>query len=320
MSARTVEPAEPVSRSTPIQPQDLTITMFGAYVHPHDATVWSGGLVKLLGEFGFSVGAARVALARLVRRDLLTRVRQGRLVHYCSTPRLQRLLDEGDRRIFSLGRDANRAELWTVLWHWIPEDLRVQRGRLARRLRFLGFGSVQDATWVSPHRREEEVVELLEDLDLTDYTTVLIGSSARSLDLRRLVERAWDVEGLAERYRAFVDEFTAYRSKAARQTLDDRAAFLLRTRLVHMFRGFPFLDPDLPDDLMSDPRVRSDAVSTFHEVYDALAQPSQRHFDAVTAAKECAEPARTARSPTDQETPLPPTAARREPPSGVDSG
>ena len=38
------------------------ITLFGSYVHPEIRTVWSGGLVKLLGELGFSVGAARVAL------------------------------------------------------------------------------------------------------------------------------------------------------------------------------------------------------------------------------------------------------------------
>jgi len=155
VSTRHVEAAEPVGWSTPIQAQDLAITMFGAYVHPRDATVWSGGLVTLLGEFGVSVGAARVALARLVRRDLLSRVKDGRRVHYRSTVRLQHLLDEGDRRIFSLGREEHRAELWTVLWHWLPEELRLQRGRLARRLRFLGFGSVQDGTWVSPHQREE---------------------------------------------------------------------------------------------------------------------------------------------------------------------
>src|SRR5581483_10747891 len=68
-----------------VQPQDLVITLLGAYVHPREATVWSGGLVQLLGEFGFSTGAARVALARLVRRDLLEPRRDGRLVHYALT-------------------------------------------------------------------------------------------------------------------------------------------------------------------------------------------------------------------------------------------
>jgi phenylacetic acid degradation operon negative regulatory protein len=238
--------------------------------------------VTLLGEFGVSAGTARVALARLARRDLLSRVKDGRLVHYRSTVRLQHVLDEGDRRIFSLGREEHRAELWTVLWHWLPEELRLQRGRLARRLRFLGFGSVQDGTWVSPHQREEEVIELLEDLGITDYATVLIGKSARSLDLNRLAESAWDLGGLAERYRGFVDEFSPLRSDLARRTLDDREAFLLRTRLVHTFRGFPFLDPELPDELMPDPRGRTEAVTTFHELYAALAGPAQRHFDALT--------------------------------------
>jgi hypothetical protein len=35
------------------------MTLLGAYVVPHDRPVWSGGLVALLGEFGFSTGADR---------------------------------------------------------------------------------------------------------------------------------------------------------------------------------------------------------------------------------------------------------------------
>ena len=45
------------------QPQDLVMTFLGAYAVPHDRVVWSGGLVTLLGDFGFSTGASRVALA-----------------------------------------------------------------------------------------------------------------------------------------------------------------------------------------------------------------------------------------------------------------
>src|SRR5207248_1114681 len=87
----------------PPQPQDLVITMLGTYVRPTGDTVWSGGLVTLLGQFGFSHGAARVALMRLVRRELLARIRDGRHVHYRLTSRCERLLEEGDGRIFSLG-------------------------------------------------------------------------------------------------------------------------------------------------------------------------------------------------------------------------
>lgn len=269
----------------PLQPQDLVVTLLGSYVHPSQRTVWSGGLVELLAEFGFSSGAARVALARLVRRDLISRVKQGRLVHYAITPRCERLLDEGDARIFSLGQQAERVDLWTVLWHAIPEQRRLERGRVARRLRFLGFGSLQDGMWASPRDREDEVVRVLRELEVERYATVMVGRSARDLDLRVLVERAWDLEALAARYSAFVEEFSAYRSLRAQRRLDDRESFLLRTRLVHIFRGFPFLDPELPDDLMPDRRARAATADVFHRIYDGpLAARSQRHFDVITQA------------------------------------
>ena len=38
---------------------------------------------------------------------------------------------------------------------------------------------------------------------------------------------------------------------------DEHEAFRLRTRLVHVFRRFPALDPELPDELMHAPRFRA---------------------------------------------------------------
>jgi phenylacetic acid degradation operon negative regulatory protein len=260
------------------RPQDLVVTLLGAYVHPHERTVWSGGLVALLGEFGFSVGAARVALARLVRRDLLARVRDGRLVHYTLTPRSAALLEEGDRRIFSLGREPHRADLWTVLWHTIPEERRLERGRLARRLRFLGFGPVQDGTWLSPHDREREVGELLAELGVSEHAGLLLGRPAASLDFRGFAARAWDLEALSSRYHDFVAAFGPY----AGTELPDWQAFRVRTELVHRFRHFPFMDPELPDDLMPAPGHRAEAVAIFHDLYAALAPAAQRYFDHTT--------------------------------------
>lgn len=260
------------------QPQDLVMTFLGAYVMPRDRLVWSGGLVTLLGDFGFSTGASRVALARMVRRGGLERLRNGRLVSYRPTDRTVALLEEGDRRIFSLGREPHRAELWTALWHAIPQERRLERARLARRLRFLGFGSVQDGMWISPHDREQEVVALIDELQVGGYAGVMVGRPAAGLDFRALVSRAWDLDALDKRYRAFIDDFS--RSADGR---DAHSAFLLRTRLVHAFRRFPALDPELPDELMRAPRFRSDAVALFHRRYAALAPKAQRHFDAVTS-------------------------------------
>jgi phenylacetic acid degradation operon negative regulatory protein len=276
----------------PLQPQDLVITMLGTYVRPFARTVWSGGLVALLGEFGFSDGAARAALTRLVRRDLIARVRSGRLVHYRLTTRCERLLIEGDGRIFTLGRLPAGAGPWTVLWHQIPEDRRLERTRLGRRLRFLGFGSVQDSVWVSPHDHSAEVGELLRDLGVADHGTVFVASVDDGPGLRTLVARAWDLTGLEERYGAFCSEFEPYLA-AGGPSIGDREAFLVRTRMTHVFRAFAQLDPELPDELAPLSRPRTRAADIFEALYTELAAPSQRHFDAATVASPQAAAAST---------------------------
>jgi phenylacetic acid degradation operon negative regulatory protein len=284
-----------VSSEDPLQPQDLVITMLGTYVRPFARTVWSGGLVVLLGEFGFSDGAARAALTRLVRRDLIARVRSGRLVHYRLTPRCERLLIEGDGRIFTLGRLPADVGPWTVLWHQIPEDRRLERTRLGRRLRFLGFGSVQDSVWVSPHDHSAEVVRLLGELGVAGHGTVFVASVGDGPGLPALVARAWDLTGLEERYETFCSEFERYLASGG-PSLSDRDAFLVRTRMTHTFRAFAQLDPELPDELapLSGPRTR--AADIFDSLYAGLAAPSQRHFDAVTAAGAQAAAASTSGS------------------------
>jgi phenylacetic acid degradation operon negative regulatory protein len=265
------------------RPQDLVLTLLGAFVRPtRRERIWAGGLVQLMAEFGFSRGAARVALARVAQRDLVARVRDGRLVHYNLTPRADDLLAEGDRRIFSLGRERHEAEHWTVLWQTIPDERRMEHARLTRRLRFLGFGSAQNGTWISPHDREAEVTRLVSSLGISEHVVVLLGQPAASLDFLPFARRAWDLDHLDARYEAFAREFAPFLSVRRRELLTDRETFLLRTRLVHTFRAFPFLDPELPDDYMPEPRHRSGAVEVFDNLYPALAPRAQRHFDAVT--------------------------------------
>ncbi|MBP2181222.1 phenylacetic acid degradation operon negative regulatory protein [Amycolatopsis magusensis] len=264
-------------------PQELVMTLLGGYAEPRRTRrVWSGGLVALLAELGFSEGAARIALTRVVRRDLLERHKDGRLVYYRLTRRTLSVLEDGDRRIFSLGRTRGRAGEWTVLWHQIPDDRRVARERLVRRLRFLGFGSVQDGTWLAPHDREQEVLDLLRELDVTAHAGLMLGKPSTGLDIGVFAARAWDLDGLAARYRAFVAEFEAYVDERARAGLDDAAAFALRTRLLHIFREFPARDPELPGEIVPAPAARDRAVALFHDLQAALAPAAQRHFDEVT--------------------------------------
>jgi phenylacetic acid degradation operon negative regulatory protein len=103
-----------------------------------------------------------------------------------------------------------------------------------------------------------------------------LGRPATAVDFGAFVARVWDLGDLAERYRAFVEHFRDH------EVDSDRAALLLRTRLVHTFREFPALDPELPEDLVPAPPCRAEALRLFHFLYPALADAAQRYFDKVT--------------------------------------
>src|SRR5205085_3599714 len=135
-----------------------------------------------------------------------------------------------------------------------------------------------DAVWVSPHDHSLEVAQLLEELGVHDFPTLFRTPVGDATGLSVLATRAWDVSGVGERYDAFQREFAPYMPLPARAQLSDTDAFVVRTRLVHLFRGFPPLDPELPDELAPLRGHRARAVATFHALYEGLAQPAQRHF------------------------------------------
>jgi phenylacetic acid degradation operon negative regulatory protein len=261
-----------------LQPQDLGLTIFGAHVRRPGQTVWSGGMVEILESLDFTTGSARAALARLVNRDLLARTRVGRRAFYSLTNRAEALLAEGDRRIFTFGRVDPGVELWTVLWHAIPENQRVQRARFASRLRFLGFGSVQDATWVAARDREREVRLLLRQLGIEPYTSVMVGHMSPELPPVALVAQAWRLDEARLRYEAFLAEFEGLQRDRARAQLSAAEAFRSRTLMLHRFRRFPFMDPELPRAVDEVRDLRTRAVACFDDVYAALEPAASEYF------------------------------------------
>jgi phenylacetic acid degradation operon negative regulatory protein len=266
-----------VSLSTDgLRPQDLTVTLLGDYVHLGRAAspVWAGGLVALLADFGFSPDAVRVALSRLSRRGLLVRTRRGRHSFYDLSDRARRVLDEGAQRIFGLGTAEHWDHTWTLVSYSVPETMRAERERLRARLTFLGFGSAHDGHWIAPRDRSDEVAALADELHVRDRVHVFLGRPSPHERPDELIAAAWDLEGLDDRYRAFQDEFAPF----VAAELDDRDAFVVRTLVMHRYRRFPALDPDMPPELLAGPSARADAIALFRELWHGLERPAQRHF------------------------------------------
>lgn len=283
-SPRREHPGPPRA-STEAQPQELIVTIFAAYVGTDPRPAWSGGLVELLGAFGYSSGAARIALNRVVERQLLMRHREGRFISYSPTPRLLELIAVGEHRLGTLALDAPWDGTWTVVWYSIPEEQRRERHRLGRRLRFLGFGPLEDSIWVAPRDHADNVDPYLERLGVRHLTGMFVGHQTTPPEA--IIARAWDVDELVKRYHLFIDEFSPYRDRS----LTDDEAFVVRTRLANTYRRFPYLDPGLPGDVFPAAHERRQAATVYQAVLSALEPAAQRHFDDVARRDAAPTPA-----------------------------
>lgn len=262
---------------------NLLFSIFGTYVLPAPRLVWSGGLVQVLGDFGYSKAASRIALSRLVRKGFLAPTKEGRRVFFEMAPQLVALLQEGERRIFSFGRSEPESGPWTFLSYSIPEGMRGDRDRLRKRLAFLGFVSLNDGFWLSTRDRVDAVRATIEQMGLEQYADVFVGLPADMDAASGIIARAWKDDELVRLYGEFLAAYEGHGEPRALLRLSDREAFVVRTSVIHAFRRFPRLDPEFPDPTLQ--QLRRDAIACFDRVYGELAELAQSYFDRLTATE-----------------------------------
>lgn len=258
-----------------IAPAEFLITLCGIHRHHIGQAVWSGSMVRVLEDLGISESACRVALSRLTARGVVTREHQGRLTFYRVTQRAAKAFDETDRRLVDFGRGIDPGH--TVVWHTLPESSRGDRTRLSRRLRFIGFGALQDGTWIALQDRYREALDIITRLDLTNYCVVLSGRSAELSNPGLVAQTAWDLPGIKKTYEAFLR--TIDRKNVPRSNPKD--IFMFRALMAHEYRTFPPLDPECQGIDAELDTLRRRVVSRFHELYFKLQAAAEQYADEI---------------------------------------
>jgi phenylacetic acid degradation operon negative regulatory protein len=224
----------------------LLLTLLGEFVLPHGGGVWTQTLVEMLASLGVEEKNARQALARSAEDGLIASAREGRRVRWHLTQAGAELLTTGTRRIYGfLASEADWDGHWLVVLCPVPEEQRSKRHQLRSRLAFAGFGFLDSGVAITPHLEREAIAnEVLKDLDLAGRAVVLRAEPGELTPTDDLLHQAWDLEALADRYRAFVRTFTA------RRPVTDIDHVRALSSLVDEWRRFPFVDPEIPDTLL----------------------------------------------------------------------
>lgn len=257
-------------------PQHLLITLLGDYWFARDEMLPSAALVELLGEFGSGENAARQAMRRLTQRGGLAQSKQGRMTYYGIPPEIVASQRLRLARAVTFGADfLDWDGQWTVVSYSIPESERDVRRLLRNGLRTMAFGDLQDGVWISPHDRRADAVELLDELGVASGHVMRATWELRAGD-RDAIADAFDLPGLAERYRGFIAEYGAQIAWAGGDVAPVEA-LRVRTKLTNDWLSFRLLDPELPAVLLADDWPRREARETFLALYGLLGPAAASH-------------------------------------------
>jgi phenylacetic acid degradation operon negative regulatory protein len=253
------------------------LTVLGEYVLGMSEGVWQETLIKALGTLDYRTQAARQALARSVTAGWLRTARHGRRSRIQLTEETAAMLTSGAKRIYGFGEPWDWGGRWLLVVLRVPEEHREVRHRMRTRLAWEGFGSIGGGLWISPHvEREADLRDTRGDGSVAELLSFRAELGELG-DPERVIADAWDLDGVAAAYRTFIAEFGRLRPR----TPD--ATFRAQTLLVHAWRKFPFLDPDLPEAMLPAGWPRSRAHDLFSERHAAWHEPAQAYFRSLEA-------------------------------------
>ncbi|MFC0004792.1 PaaX family transcriptional regulator [Micromonospora siamensis] len=268
-----------------MQARSALFDLYGDHLRPRGGRAPVAALVKLLSPLGIAPPAVRTAVSRMVRQGWLDPLRLASGPGYSITPKAARRLDEAAARIYRTGRVSwdGRFDLLVLQ----APTTRRERQRLAANLSFLGYGTLDEQTWVAT--RPAEDVDLLLSEAGVPYERFTAAHHAGTAGAMGVVRRAWDLTEIGQAYERFVAEQRPLLSAVTVRSGDEEA-YAARFRLVHAWRTFLFRDPQLPPALLPE-RWPGTAAASFFDRHAARLRPAADRY-----VEQCLDAAnRTAR-------------------------
>lgn len=273
--------------------KSLIVTCFGDAILPHGGICWLGSLIRLLGPFGLGDRLVRTSVFRLVKEDWLMSTPVGRRSLYTVTETGRRRFEAADQRIY-----AGQQQGWNGEWTFVLASDRTRPvepkrppgdeeagASLARQLRWMGFGEVDQRLYAHPVSDSGQLRLLLRDLGIGQDALIFRARAETPTGgepLRALARRIWDLEQVEADYQAFLDLFRPALS-ALSQAGDPplELCFMARTLLIHEYRRIVLRDPMLPEALLPGEWTGRAAWLLCRNLYRLTEARAERHLCAI---------------------------------------
>lgn len=251
----------------------LLRTLVGLYLRPLGGWISAADLVALAGDLGIPTAQARTGVTRLKQKGLLLAERR-HAVGYRLNPDAATMLERGDRRIFEM-REMTDADSWCLISFSMPESARATRHQLRRRLQWIGAGVVSPALWICPGHLQDEVLEIVDDLDASEWVTLFqAGTPTTARTLPEAAADWWDLDALRTEHLEF---------QSSLETLA-HAPFAAYVQLIDRWRVLPYVDPGLPPSMLPADWPGRRSVAEFLRLSTELSDAAWQRVREVTGA------------------------------------
>lgn len=228
---------------------------------------------RALTAIGIDETAVRQTLYRMERDGVLTARKVGRTKIYSPAPTSQAIIAAGTSKML----DEPEGEwdgAWTLVRFRFDNESRELRDQIRDLLNTEGFAALGSGLYIHPRDRSARIAALR----LGAAIQIFRGPRLHpEVDDRRFARELWDLDGIAERYREFIDRFGGL-ARRTRWKPADAAA--MRFATVFAFLEVAWDDPELPAELLPARWPGHRARAIVRELYTSLA-PQAREFGAA---------------------------------------
>jgi phenylacetic acid degradation operon negative regulatory protein len=159
---------------------------------------------------------------------------------------------------------------------------------LCNRLHWLGFGALHQTTWISPRDLRSDVERVVDALNISPYVELFSAEHRGFSCDEEIVARCWNLTQLNNYYADFITRygptFEAYRARLiAGSGPQPQECFVQRFMLVHEYRSSPYVDPNLPLELLPADWQGERAAQLVQQYRDQLAEEAESYVDTVLA-------------------------------------
>ncbi|WP_062352448.1 phenylacetic acid degradation operon negative regulatory protein PaaX [Bacillus kwashiorkori] len=264
--------------------RSMIFTIYGDYIRHYGGEIWIGSLIRLFKEFGHNEQSVRAAISRMHKQNWVQSRKEGNRSYYFLTEQGIERMQEAAERIFKL-RPNHWDGKWRMLIYTIPEEKRHIRDELRKELVWSGFGTMANSVWISPNDLTKQVYKMIDKYDVRPYIHYFITEYNGPHERGQLIKDCWNIDEINEKYEAFIEKYKreadSNYKKIHTGQMTPADCFVERTKLVHEYRKFLFIDPGLPEELLPEVWLGNQASALFRDYYKVLAKPASSFFEEV---------------------------------------